>query len=258
MAMTIAGVIALMLAMGIFVYFFLFEFGPFAGEGVSREACRDSVLLRAQGKILGATTFENLACETHDLEIKNSDEDEIKSELSNEMYDCWYQFGEGKKDFLTRWDLGTGDNYCFICSRIEFSEKIQEEIPQFGGLMKYLATEPLPFKKDQTLFDYIYTDTNIAEVGEDDMYNTTEPLYVAFFADKKTKWEAIDKILSGTLLCAGGVVVAVSSVGFGTPGAVIACAAGSSLIVAGAASKTGFISGMYVGNAGEAISACNQ
>jgi hypothetical protein len=261
MAMTIAGVIVLMLAMGIFIYFFLFEFGPFAEDSVSREACRDSVFLRAQSKLLGTTTFENLACETHELKIKNLNEEGIKSEISNEMYDCWYQFAKGERDFLDDWDWGTGNNYCFICSRIEFSDKIQEETPQISGLMKYLATEPLPFREEQSLFDYIYADTSVGQISETDNYSTTEPLYVVFFADKRYEFESdtFETVTAG-IGCIASAAAAFFTFGTTLTVAAYTCGIAGALILAhdDLHRKTGFVSGMYIGPANEVMGACNQ
>ncbi|MBT6734734.1 hypothetical protein HOA69_00005, partial [Candidatus Woesearchaeota archaeon] len=69
-------------------------------DSVNREACRDSVLLKERSKILGNTLIDNVVCETNLIEIKSTDKNEIYGEITNEMYDCWYQFGEGKRDFL--------------------------------------------------------------------------------------------------------------------------------------------------------------
>ncbi len=286
--MTIAGIIILVLAAGIFLYWFLFEFGPYAEQGVGREACRDSVFLRTQGKIAGYTTFKNLACETRQREIKTVDEDNIKKAISEEMYDCWYQFGEGKKDFLTDRDWGFGNNWCFICSRIDFDERVKEEISQVNGLMTYLDTTPVPFYNG-SFFNYFYgTEGEIGgQIFEDDTYATNVPLYVAFFGDKKVgSWpglggEAVSDVgwtalvggiagcvIWGTLGATGGSIVPIAGT---VAGFIAGCLAGGdtgfyagALIGGGKAvydvgtHKKGFYTGLYVGNSDEILESCNQ
>ena len=288
MAMTIAGIIILILAAGIFLYWFLYEFGPFAEQGIGREACRDSVFLRTQGKIAGYTTFQELSCKIRQRKIKTVDEENIKKAISEEMYDCWYQFGEGKKDFLTDRDWGTGDNWCFICSRIEFENRVKEEVPQINGLMNYLDSTPVPFY-DGSFFNYFYgTEGDIGgQIFENDVYVTNAPLYVAFFGDKKVdSWiglggEAVGDV--GWTAIVGGIVgCVVGGVAGGTGGSVVPIAGTIAGFVAGCQSggsagfyagailgggkavydvgthKESFYTGLYVGNSDEVLESCNQ
>ena len=98
-----------------------------AGDLSDREACRTSVLLKSQSKILGKPMYEELNCKTEVHEIKTTDKEEIYKFMTYRMYDCWYQFGEGKKDFLDNYDFGNSDEWCNICSRIDFDENVQDK-----------------------------------------------------------------------------------------------------------------------------------
>ena len=121
-------------------------------SSVDREACRNSVLLKERSKVLGKPFLDSVRCETNLIEIDSDDEDEIFRDITNEMYDCWYQFGEGKRDFLSDRDFGGGDEWCFVCSRIEFGEETQKEVSEItmSDFNNFLNTEIIPFSGGET------------------------------------------------------------------------------------------------------------
>jgi len=258
MAMTVVGLLALLLVIGIFFYWFFFELAPWSEHGVGREACRDSVLLRTQAKIMGKTTLQELSCTTDMIELSSSDESEIKEVISGELYDCWYQFAEGKKDFLSDFDWGNGDNYCFICSRIDFSERVQEDIPEIKDLVNYLGTTPLQLHSGKSFFEYMYDDqsSKIDSQAFSNNYLTSEPFYVVFFADKRFEfWDGGFSDISRLASTFVGGAWTGAKIG-GPWGAVIGGVGSTALTKT--STKTEFVSGLYFGSGEEVIGACNQ
>lgn len=262
----IVGAIVVLVAAGIL----LWGTGALANIGknsVDREACRDSVLLKARAKVLGQPLVGgNLNCKTNNLDIKNADEYEIKETLATEMYDCWYQFGQGQQDFLSDHDYWSGDNWCFVCSRIDYDADTQDNVPIVNGLFNYLKTEDIPLKNIK-FFDYIYGQGYQMNASTSDSpIPTTEPTYVVFFADKRVTAgnvaTGVGTILGGAAICAGGVVLAVKTAFIGTPAAVKACAWGVALVGGGfhslAGTKSGYVQGLYVGPDSNVINACRQ
>ena len=121
------------------------------GESADRESCRTSVLLKAQSKIMGTPLYDTINCKTEVHDIDQGNEEEIYKFITYRMYDCWYQFGEGKKDFLEDWQFGSFDNWCHVCSRIEFDQTLYDEYTSLDGLFEYMKNERIPLFSNQTL-----------------------------------------------------------------------------------------------------------
>lgn len=277
----VAGIIALILA-GII----LLIITNILREGdtiIDREACRTSVLLKAQSKLLDSPFYDDLNCKTNVHEINELDEEHIYNLLTFEMYDCWYQFGEGKRDFLEGWEFGYYDNWCWVCSRIDFDQNVQKEFPLLNGLANYLKTERVPLKEGEpTFFEYIYSDFSeeLKKQPFEFEIKTSDPLYIVFFADKRVdswldqantgSWIAIVSGVAGAVVgCVGGgflgsFVVPVGgtlagcgsgATSLGKAGFVLGLAAGGTYI---AGAKPDFYNGLYVGSDSEVLGACNQ
>ena len=241
------------------------------GETSSREACRTSVLLREQTAIFGEPLYGGtLECETDVLEVESRDEEKIYETITNEMYDCWYQFGEGELDFEGEWDFWEGDNWCFVCSRLDFGDGTQEEYSELEGLFNYLKTEKVPFSEDQTFFEYFYGETYVSNVQDfeiatqnfEEKYSTQEPLYITFFSDKRTTGEDVAEsgyVALGTAvtLCGAGIVSGIFSFGTTT---VLACSAAGTIVGTTylTTSKSGTPQGLYIGNSDDVLGRCNQ
>ncbi len=133
---------------------------------IGKESCRNSVALR--GSALGKGT--SLNCKTEDVclsmggkcdeagsnvqIIKVKNQDELKEKLANLMYDCWYQIGEGKVDYLPT-NYGTEANYCAICNRIYVDDNIRDK--GWGKInaeeyYTYLADKKTPDGKTTMLY----------------------------------------------------------------------------------------------------------
>jgi len=234
-------------------------------DSVDREACRDSVLLKARTKLLGNPIAGDIHCKTNTIEIDAKDSYESNSIIANEMYDCWYQFVEGDADFLDDHDWGKGDNWCFVCSRIEFSDETQKDVSQINGLFDFLRTEPLPFTGQKTYFEYIYKDASndVAPQNFGETFDTSKPVYVVFFGDKRFEWVSGDTqdiltIAGQTLgtLWAGAKIGGLWGSKGGLWGVVIGTVGG--IVYNKASVKTGYVSGLYVGSDDTVIQRCRQ
>lgn len=265
---TIVKAIPVIILAGILIYFVV-QFVEFGNKSVDREICKDSVLLKAKSKALGKPLIGEITCTTELLEIDETEEGKVKDIISKEMYDCWYQFGgEQEIDFLDDHDWGAGNNWCFVCNRIDFSEKTQEEVPEIVGIFDYLKTEPINYveKEPKTFFNYIYSNfsENIDPQEFDYVYSTDEPFYIVFFGDKRFEWVSGDA--DDILTMVGGFVAGMevgARVGMltgakvgGIKGAVIGAMAGGILVKAG--TKTGYVRGLYIGGSEEMVERCNQ
>ena len=233
-----------------------------ATEEGDRSVCENSVSLRAKSKILNNPTVTDLTCKTFVREIKTTDQDKIFEKIRDDMYDCWRDFGEGTKDFLNTEDFGKGDNWCFICSRFDFDEKVQKEISylDFEDFNNYLKEEPLPPSGSINFYEYFYgKESNLDSIGSVFM-NTKDPIYVVFFADKRLDlWRNPDKTEWTTVItgCAAGIRIGLLG---GVPGAAIGCAGGVILGIGfdKIARKQDYLTTMYVGNGENIVEVCGQ
>ena len=270
----IAGIIITLVVAGI-IFWVVPEIIKEGKQASLRESCKTSVLLRAKSKILGKPILDDLKCETNALSIDSKNEVIIKEQIATEMFSCWYMFGKGEKDFLSDTDFGKGDNWCHICSRIDFNDKVQTEIPKINNFDGYLRDTEIPIL-GETFYSYIYGEENskvIDPLSSGIDLKTDETNYVVFFADKrKDFWEdfgSIDKTEIATVIggcLAGGKAGSVIGSVVGTPGvgtlagAVIGCGSGMLIgyTVEAVGRKTDYISALYVGNSNKVIEICGQ
>jgi hypothetical protein len=228
-------------------------------ETIDRASCKDSVALRAKSKlnILSNPLLETLNCETNLVELDDKDigdEDDLHDVLALEIGLCWDQFGKGKQDFLAGSDFGKGDNWCFICSRIDIDEEVSDEIPSISihELHSYMLERPI--SGSDNLYDFIYGEGVQYEIPDiDDTIDTKQPIYVMFFADKRFSSEENPK--SGKFW-SGPVLGCVAGSGFGP----IGCGVGAAIYLTTdlLTAKRDYISALYYGNSNEVIEKCNQ
>ena len=120
---------------------------------------------------------------------------------------------------ILTWDWGYGDNWCFVCSRIDFDDKIKTDYVVLEGLFDYLKTNPVPLRPEETFFEYLYGESSEIigdQLTEQDFglnISTQTPLYIGFFADKRSDWEelgvsgVVTLTIAGVLGCAVGGVI---------------------------------------------------
>lgn len=205
----VIGIIILVIVAAIL--FFFFRALPYK-ETIDTEACRQSVLLRSQsiaglqpGQVLGIP----LNCKTRDIKITSANEEFIKREIANQMYDCWWMLGEGKLDFFTEnvWqsygvpEVGKAKASCIICSTIHFDNNVKAKIKSID-MTSYLINTNIP-TKNLTYFDY-FTDQADKDLAVDikaPEINTQNDYTIVFMGIRgRSYWE----VLSNNLKLAAG------------------------------------------------------
>lgn len=102
-----------------------------------KQSCRNSVVLRGTPGIGGNVKLDcktqsvciskGASCkEPSDVTIKVSGRTELLDKLTNLMYDCWWQMGEGKVNYLPS-SLGGTRNYCAICDIVHFGDDLKAD-----------------------------------------------------------------------------------------------------------------------------------
>ncbi len=182
------------------------SFKTFAGGSTDTEICRLSVLQKAKYKI-GETPIldTDLRCPTKNLNILYGKDEKISGEenivvknqndvkraIADEMFDCWYKFGNGEIDFVKgKFDPGD-DKTCFVCTDIRFgknlvaSTAIGNRIEHFED---YLSQTGIP-GRDITYWEYfggkIEAENNQPNIN----IKLDEPQIVVFAVVKEGTWE---------------------------------------------------------------------
>jgi hypothetical protein len=131
---------------------------------IDKETCHKSVLKRSNyfmrsGDFKPVDLFP-LKCQAEEINIKTTNEEEIKKTIANAMYDCWWMLGEGKIDFfseesfydMTETPWGVNRVNCLICSTINFEDRVKKENIQVD-LATFLQERKIPLK-NLTYIDY--------------------------------------------------------------------------------------------------------
>ncbi len=130
----LVGMILVALALTIYLIF-LYNLKSLATSTNEKELCKLSAELNAKRlTILGndiTPGLSDLKCPTKKITVK--DPDKIKLILSNQMYDCWDQFGQGKLKFLDP----EPNTYCIVCSKISFEGDAKDR--KLNGFLNYLV-----------------------------------------------------------------------------------------------------------------------
>lgn len=148
---TLIGIIIVILSAAI-IFLFLRAL-PYR-ETVDKEACHNSVILRSSAILRGESIIPAtmpLNCKTQEIVISSGNEEFIKREIANAMYDCWWMLGEGKLDFFPEsgwkdWGvpgLGTSKANCMICATIKFEGAAKGKQIE---LLNYLEETKIPTK----------------------------------------------------------------------------------------------------------------
>lgn len=138
---------------------------------IPRTACKESIELNAALHIKTFDPPSRISCPTNYVEFgggkvryqygeldesfdlpasQKERDDAIKRSMADEIYQCWNQFGEGRKDLF-----GGPKKYCNVCSVFRFGDQDTE----IKGFYSYLMSHPVPDEelagKGVTYFDYI-------------------------------------------------------------------------------------------------------
>ena len=121
--------------------------------------------------------------------------------MADAMYDCWWQLAEGKKQFFAQ--KLSGENYCVICSTIEFDKNVQEKTPEITGLGQWFSENYIPSQK-LTYWQYFTNNPGAVFTqnagGVQDKYPTNQKYAIVFSLWIKAY---LAKALSATATCVG-------------------------------------------------------
>jgi len=176
-AMSIKMIISMVLIIvGFAMLFFLYtQFISF--DGIDREVCHTSVILRATlpevakgyvplkcptQKICITGKFGKGECEEYKntdyitIRVSNSDKglNQVEKIYSDEVLGCWSMMGEGKVDvfpgfILEYLGVGKSEPSCVICSRIALDEKNLDKVPLDSmNIPNYMQTHRVPGKEE--------------------------------------------------------------------------------------------------------------
>lgn len=142
----------LIIALVVVIFYFTVlnrEVAEAGSRSASVTACKSSVDSNSRLHF-GAIEFPgHLNCPARSIEITRSltekQQEDAKKMIATEMYDCWYQYGEGRRNLFK----GEG-TFCSVCSFIDVTAKEPVE-----GLFTYLADEPIPGNSGKSYYDYL-------------------------------------------------------------------------------------------------------
>ena len=237
---TLATIIIIIIS-ALILIFFLGQFSGLFGEQIDKETCHTSVVLRGQQSLIGEATKRAIPlrcktaykclsmggkCPEDYTKIEVRDEEDIKREIANAMYDCWWQLGEGKINFLkSEW---MGKNTCLFCSLISFDNKIQEKYSEIKDLSNYIAKTNIP-EKNITYLQYLSNNPNVeippSNVG--DKYSTNEKYAITF--GYTNEGVLAERITGGAGCIAGGGAGAAVGFTIGSAVPIIGNAVGAGL-----------------------------
>jgi len=261
-SMNVVELIVIVLVLSLVLFFVVYIFKPGIESASSKSSCEESVLLKAKAKNLKLESKVDLQCETTKLKIDEINKKNTRK-IADAMYDCWDQFGGGKVDFLSDWDFGGTDTFCFICSKVEFDSSIKGNKLDLGAYLN----ENNPQLHNLTYNGY-FTGTKEAKLNLDFLnnLNTDKPFYILFFAKKDFDISTLYNWKSGgaaAVGCAAGAKIggAVGSLLFGAaaiPSAGIGCAGGAivSYSFYALTEKNKYTPGMYIIDSQEVVKIC--
>ncbi len=128
-------VLIILIASAVLMLLLLYQINRVSDEGLDIRICRKSVDLVSAARLEGLNS-EGLKCPTSYIEIKTDNEEKIKKALAESMANCWYKFGEGRKEIFSRTFWKRDRNYCAICSVIKFDKKAKNK--KISGFFDYL------------------------------------------------------------------------------------------------------------------------
>lgn len=117
-----------------------------SSEGSISQICKQSLFLHDFSN-LGRTVYNtDIKCPIEEVEIKYSDEEQIRAEIANHLYSAWDRFGQGKYNLF-------GPRNTIFCA-ISHTISFKHDDLQIEGLTNYLMTH-YPQNEDITYYDYL-------------------------------------------------------------------------------------------------------
>lgn len=226
----------IIIALVIFVVLFVFILSTTSKSDyeIRKERCKSSVKTQAFVETKFPDVSKKLDCPTEYITIKGSNQDVMKRQLADQMYDCWDKMGQNK---IQLWGDTEGEKFCIICSVVDFKDK-KNTMEDFTN---YLATHK-PAYNSKTYFELFNGQPpkiilDAAPIGVEDDLETSRSyavIYTFLTGDQINKMEGA-QIGAASGVAVGLVVIGVSTLGVG-------------LIVGGVAVAAGLIVGYFLGD----------
>jgi|WetSurMetagenome_2_1015567.scaffolds.fasta_scaffold151898_3 hypothetical protein len=215
------------------------------GKTSDMETCHNSVVTRSS-KVLPQDSIP-LNCKTRYICIsqdgscetmsnsnveKAKTKTEVYSILANEMADCWWQFGEGKLNYVG--NTFASDLYCSLCDQVFFDNSVNTIFPEGEISQKdfygYLESTNVS-GKDISYLEYLNNIKKVSEFGTDSKFGSYEIgkyyyIMMGIFSEKGIeKWIGAGAG-AGTVLTIMTIVVTVGTGGLAAIPIGIGAAAG--------------------------------
>ncbi|MEK6741720.1 MAG: hypothetical protein AABX68_00870 [Nanoarchaeota archaeon] len=172
--LTTAQLVGLIVIIVSFVVILILFFRLNLGEQTNKEICHNSVVLKSKTEgfvgsldcrtdytcVSGGSDCAGLSSSSN-VKVDASNKDAVMKVLADKMSECWWQFGEGKANYLGISDrTGWGTNSCAVCSIIEFDKDVLDQSPKitYREFYNYLAKTQ---KGDGTYFSYLYGSNDV-------------------------------------------------------------------------------------------------
>ena len=183
-------------------FFVLFSFFTTTSNEVMNEVdeqkCQAYLKGKASkvGKVADFFLSLSSSCKAGNLEIEDSEKDEVFSKLAERSYSCWRRYGEGEVDFMSNFD--TTGKYCFPCTQVmyegsedfeydyrEFIEWLGENSPQgedktYAELINFEYFDPSSQEFEETETALRELEQDLKEYQEEEGKKTLAPLYLYF------------------------------------------------------------------------------
>ena len=177
---------------------------------------------------------DNSPCVTTEEKITEKDVKKpngVYKKLADNMFYCWRQYGEGKIDFYSNINFGSGNTYCRVCSDIVLEKDVKDQKINIDEFEKFLSTEASPNKVETYAEFFLNAKDAQIELGINELLITKDKHLYSIFAIQKTS-SFKETIPISTGLCVAGAKIGfgIGSVfgGVGAPvGGIIGCGIGS-------------------------------
>mgnify|MGYP001561447482 CR=1 FL=1 len=195
--------------LGVFAYRFYAETPAL----LDKEACKESVAKRALWGInnLPEGAKPELRCKTQNIIVKSTNENEVKKQIANSMYDCWDMLGQGKIDLfgVSYGEWGPEINKrCVVCSTVQFSSGTQKSVKRVNNLVAYMNKEEVP-RKNVTYWQFLTNKEDIAldsSIEPISFLETKDKYAVLFVAVRKLSSAGDFATFYGAWVAAGAAI----------------------------------------------------
>ena len=177
--------IIILIASFVIILFLLYRLN--LGQTTDKEICRNSVFDQQQSLTAGPLNCKtNYLCisggdkctaisQTSEASIDTSPNDvgKIKNQtfeaLAKEMSDCWWEFGEGKVDYVK--GAFSHNVVCAVCTISGFDDKVQKKLPSFTYSEFYNYLQTTKKTESQTYLQYLYAVNSISILPDTGYFN---------------------------------------------------------------------------------------